>query len=459
MWNKDKQPMKRYLEYKDSGVEWIGEIPEGWNSSRLKYILTDKVTDGPHETPSFIEEGIPFLSVDGIQNGELIFEGCRFVSLEDHERFSRKCKVEKDNILMGKAASIGKIARVKVDFEFSIWSPLALLKPKMTEVNPVFLEYALKSSETQYQVEILCTSNTQKNISMDDIHLITITLPPLSEQQTIATYLDRKTHQIDTLIENKQKLIDLLKEQRAAIINHAVTKGLNPNVKLKDSGIEWLGEIPEHWDVKKLKYFAMINPTKDNSLLSKDSGTLVTFLPMEMVNEDGTFITDMKKPIKELWNGFTYFEENDTIVAKITPCFENGKGAFLENLDSMIGFGSTEFYVLREIPDVSTSKYLYYITRTNLFRKMGEAFMTGAAGQKRVPTNFIADFIIGLPSVDEQREITDYLDEQTTRMDKSIEKQERQIDHLKEYRTALISEVVTGKIDVRDSGMQEVIHS
>ena len=119
-------------------------------------------------------------------------------------------------------------------------------------------EYALKSWQTQYQIEILCTSNTQKNISMDDIPLIVLVLPKLEEQNSIARYLDDRTQKIDTLIEKKQKLIDLLKEERSATINQAVTKGLNPDVPMKESGIEWLGKIPKHWEVKKLKYVAQI---------------------------------------------------------------------------------------------------------------------------------------------------------------------------------------------------------
>ncbi|MAE76451.1 MAG: hypothetical protein CMJ85_06260 [Planctomycetes bacterium] len=112
---------------KDSGVEWLGMVPEHWEVRRLKTLLAVPVTDGPHSTPDFLSEGIPFLSVDGIQNGELVFENCRYVSPKDHAEFKRKTAPRRGDILLGKAASTGKIARVKVDFEFSIWSPLALI--------------------------------------------------------------------------------------------------------------------------------------------------------------------------------------------------------------------------------------------------------------------------------------------------------------------------------------------
>ncbi len=153
---------QRYPEYKDSGVEWLGEVPAHWGVLRLKNVLAQKVTDGPHTTPVFIDEGVPFLSVDGIQNGELVFDGCRFVSEDDHAEFKRKASPRRNDLLMGKAASTGKIARVKVDFDFSIWSPLALIRIDRNAALPEFVEYILKSKATQAEIDNYCTANTQK---------------------------------------------------------------------------------------------------------------------------------------------------------------------------------------------------------------------------------------------------------------------------------------------------------
>ena len=226
----------------------------------------------------------------------------------------------------------------------------------------------------------------------------------------------------------------------------------------KDSGIEWIGEVPEGWEVKRLKYITRINPSKENSKLLKDSDELAVFLPMEKVNEDGTFTTDLRRPINELWSGFTYFEERDTIVAKITPCFENGKGAYLINLGSSVGFGSTEFHVLREITNASISKYLYYITRFDPFRKMGESLMIGVAGQKRVPSTFIENFLIGTPPVLEQQLIATYLDRKTTQIDNLISKKQKLIELLKEERSAIINQAVTKGLNpdapMKDSGIE-----
>ena len=189
--------LKSYSKYKDSGNAGITVIninpslPNHWNIRKLKFLLQKPVTDGPHETPEFIDEGIPFLSVDSIQDGKLVFENCRYISEEDHLRYKQKCNPQKNDILMGKAASIGKIAIVDVGFEFSTWSPLALLRPNKS-ILPKFLEYSLKSDYCQDQIDLYATSNTQKNISMDDIPRIQIIIPSTASQQKIAAFLDKK---------------------------------------------------------------------------------------------------------------------------------------------------------------------------------------------------------------------------------------------------------------------------
>jgi type I restriction enzyme, S subunit len=248
---------KPYPKYKDSGVEWLREIPADWSVRRLKTLISEPITDGPHETPDFLTDGVPFLSVDGIQEGELVFEGCRYISEAAHREYRRKCAPRRDDILLGKAASTGKIARVKVDFEFSVWSPLALIRLNEAEVWPSFVEYTLKSAATQAQIDVLCTSSTQKNISMRDIPILVVCLTGLQEQRAIAVFLDRETAKVDALVAKKERLIELLQEKRTALITRAVTKGLDPTVPLKDSGVEWLGKIPVHWKVKRLKNLAL----------------------------------------------------------------------------------------------------------------------------------------------------------------------------------------------------------
>ncbi len=239
-----------YDSYKESGVGWLGGIPSQWKALSLRHLLAQPVSDGPHETPEFIDSGIPFLSVDGIQDGELVFESCRYISEHDHARFSKKAKPRFGDVLMGKAASTGKIAQVKVDTEFNVWSPLAILRPNVTICTSSFLEYYLKCGGAQHEIDGLCTNNTQKNISMNDIPRLNISLPPLAEQQSITDFLDRETTKIDALIAKQEQLIATLREDRTATITHAVTKGLDPDVDMKDSGFEELEEIPASWSIR-----------------------------------------------------------------------------------------------------------------------------------------------------------------------------------------------------------------
>ena len=219
-----------------------------------------------------------------------------------------------------------------------------------------------------------------------------------------------------------------------------------PYPEYKDSGVAWLGEVPAHWEVKRFKNLARLNPPK-----SEISNTLpdmeVQFLPMEMVSEDGKFSLKETRSLSEVYHGFTYFRDGDVIMAKITPCFENGKGAIVDNLENGIGFGSTEFHVLR--PTSGFSSYIWYITKSIPFRKIGIMEMKGVAGQQRVPESFVSEFLVATPPHGEQTTIAAFLDEKTTQIDQLIEKKTRFIELLKEKRAALITEAVTGKFDVR----------
>jgi len=152
--------------------------------------------------------------------------------------------------------------------------------------------------------------------------------------------------------------------------------------RYKDSGVEWLGEVPEHWDVKRLRFIAMLNPSK--SEVSKfDRETVISFLPMEAIGIDGTINLEHEKAISEVETGYTFFREGDVTIAKITPCFENGKGAVMKGLLNGIGFGTTELIVARPETDQTFSEYLHWIFTSAPFRNLGESYMYGAGGQKR----------------------------------------------------------------------------
>ena len=221
---------------------------------------------------------------------------------------------------------------------------------------------------------------------------------------------------------------------------------LKPYSKYKDSGVPWLGDVPEHWEVRPLKRIARLNPSKSEVSPALRSADAV-FLPMEKVGADGRIDTSIVKCVSDLWNGFTYFRQNDVIVAKISASFENGKGACVTNLPTEIGFGSTEFHVLRPSSAI-LPEFLYLATILREFRQLGVGAMTGAA-QQRVPSTFIEQFPMCRPPLSEQTAIVRFLDYVDRRIRRVIRARQRRIKLLEEYKQALIHQAVTGKIDVR----------
>ena len=163
----------------------------------------------------------------------------------------------------------------------------------------------------------------------------------------------------------------------------ALSSQYKPYPRYKDSGVDWLGTIPEEWEVKRLRYMAQVNPSK-SEVDNVDLDQAVSFLPMESIGEDGSLDLNTARPLGSVYQGFTYFRDNDVLIAKITPCFENGKGAIAENLRNGIGFGTTELHVLRSRDDLDR-RFLFYLTTSLAFREPGEASMYGAGGQKRAP--------------------------------------------------------------------------
>ncbi len=212
----------------------------------------------------------------------------------------------------------------------------------------------------------------------------------------------------------------------------------------KDSGVEWLGEIPVHWGVRRLQFDCKINPKGDS--LNLPGEMEVSFLPMECIGEDGRLSLEKTRTIEQVRQGYTYFQNEDVILAKITPCFENGKGALCQGLLNGIGFGTTELHILRANEE-TYPKFIFYLTKSDPFQKIGAAMMYGAAGQKRLPEEFIRDFPVSTPTLLEQQAIATFLDREIAKINTLIVKKERLIELLQEKRAAIISQAVTKGLD------------
>lgn len=213
--------------------------------------------------------------------------------------------------------------------------------------------------------------------------------------------------------------------------------------------------FPNHWKAMRLRFAVTLNPSKNEITLSDSE--LVSFIPMDAVGEYGGIRLDEDKELEDIGSGYTYFRDNDVVVAKITPCFENGKGAIAKGLTNGCAFGTTELHVLRADLELLNPDFLFYVTVSDWFRDLGESEMYGAGGQKRVPEDFIKNLVTGIPPKTEQQAIVDFLDHKTAQIDALIAKKQSLLDKLAEQRTALISQAVTKGLDpsvpMKDSGV------
>jgi len=415
--------MTSYSKYKPTHIPWLAEIPENWSVRRLKLICSFAYGDSLGAT-NRMPGDVPVYGSNGI------------VGYHDSSNMLAPC------IIVGRKGSSGKLIYSE-DAGFAI-DTTYFIDRRFTQANLKWLYYALQC----LKLDEISKDSAVPGLAREDAY--NYYLPFLSEleQQRIAEFLDQKTAQIDRLVEKKKALIEKLNEKRMALITQAVTKGLNPDAPMKPSGVDWLGDVPVHWDVRRLRFAIESNPVK-SEIDDLDQDDLVSFVPMEAVGEYGGIRLDMEKPLDDVYNGYTYFRDNDVVIAKITPCFENGKGARADGLTNGIAFGTTELHVMRPLKGYS-SRWLFYLSICHAFRAIGESEMYGAGGQKRVPEGFIKDFRIGIPDFNEQEAIADFIDAEVKKIDAMLRVNNQTIERLTEYRTALITAAVTGKIDVRN---------
>ena len=431
-----------YPTYKPSGIDWLGDVPAHWRVLPNRVSFTE-INEKNHP----LEQMLSVTISDGVILQSKLLED---TSKKDGSRIDRSAYklVQPGDIAYNKMRAWQ--GAVGVSVYRGIVSPAYVVQRPRLNYEPRFLHYLLRTPNFAKEAERWSYGITSDMWSLRPEHfkLIYSCIPPLAEQAAIARYLDRADASIRRAISAKERLVELLTEQRQAVIHRAVTRGLDPNARLKDSGVEWLGDVPAHWDVRRLKQVASLNPSRTEAHATLTDYTPVVFLPMEKVGTDGNIDQSELRPAHEVRNGFTYFKRGDVIVAKITPCFENGKGSYLGSLRTEIGFGSTEFHVLRAGHSV-IPEFIYRLTTIQEFRMQGTDAMTGAAGQQRVPTSFVANYSVPLPPLAEQRAIVEYLDKATADIDAATANAQRQIDLLREYRTRLIADVVTGRVDVR----------
>ncbi|MDF4951603.1 restriction endonuclease subunit S [Vibrio parahaemolyticus] len=419
---------KAYPKYMTADSKWLDEIPAHWKVTALKHVLSTPITDGPHSTPIFQDEGIPFVSAEAVSGGYINFDKIRgYISEEDDTLFSQKYRPQLHDVYMIKSgATTGISAIVETNRRFNIWSPLAVMRCKKS-YNPYFLLNYLRSDSFQKSVQLSWTFGTQQNIGMNTLENLTVCFPPFEEQQKIASFLDHETAKIDTLIAKQEKLIELLKEKRQAVISHAVTKGLNPDAPMTDSGVEWLGEVPEHWAVGSLRWRISISSGEGlpSTLVEKNSSELKQ---VPVIGGNGVM-------------GFT-----ETSNTNRTAIAIGRVGALCGNVH-LINYVS---WITDNALKISSWDGFdeYYLV--NLLKAANLNDLASKTAQPLITGEQIKSLTVVIPPIEEQVNINLKLTEITNRFDKLEQKAVLGIELLKERKTTIISAAVTGKIDVRD---------
>jgi type I restriction enzyme S subunit len=434
--------------YKNNEMDWLGKIPIEWKIKKIKYLYRIICGNGFNESLQGQEYGdYPFCKVSDINHSGVFIESAKnFVSQEEVNN-NKYNIVPIGSLIFAKIGEALKKNHRKINnVECIIDNNTQALIPnaKMDSKFSYYLFICIDMSWFDNGGTIPCINNQQ---------LLNFFIPDISinEQQKIVSYLDYKTRLIDGLIEKTKQKIELLKEKRTSFINHCVTKGLNPDVEMKDSGVEWIGKIPSHWHISKIKYSA---DGDRNSFIDGD------WIESPYITDKGIrYITtgNIGEGIyKEQGNGFisekTFKELNctevfcgDLLISRLSPPV--GRCCIIPNLGFRI-ITSVDNVILRPNKSVER-KYLVYLFNTQRYYEY-TALISRGTTLTRVSRTILGNINFPLPPLHEQQQIIEYLDSQTQKIDTLIKKENKRIDLLKEYRQSLISEAVTGKIDVRD---------
>jgi type I restriction enzyme S subunit len=429
-----------YDKYKDSGVEWLGEIPNHWEVVGLTKYLQSLV-DYRGKTPEKTKDGIFLVTAKNIKNGIIDYSlSQEFVNEEEYDEIMRRGKPQIGDVLLTTEAPLGEVANVD-DINIALAQRIIKMQGKSGILDNYFLKYWILGASFSQNLQSLCTGSTALGIKASKLCLLKVVIPPLDEQEKIAQFLDYKTKQIDELIAKKETLIEKLDEKRTSLISHAVTKGLDENVPMKDSGIEWLGEIPQHWESLKIKRLTVIKrgasprPIDDPKYFDDDGE--YAWVRIADVTASERYLETTTQKLSELGKSFSVPLEPGQLFLSIAGSV--GK-PIITKIKCCIHDGFVYF------PDLKVNQeFIYYIFYS------GQPYLgLGKMGtQLNLNTETVGGITIGFPPLQEQQKIAEYLDQKTAEIEEQKTKIKKAIDLLKEYRTALITNAVTGKIDVR----------
>ena len=432
--------MKKYDTYKDSGIQWIGQVPEHWAILPMKHCANlftgNSISDKDKENYSDASDAYPYIATKDINAQTLLadYENGMYTKKEDA---SFKIATKGSTLLCIEGGSAGR-KKTYLTEDVSFVNKLCCFTAK-DAMSGKYLYYYINSNEF---VEMFNNHITGLigGVSLSQLVNFKTPLPPLSEQEAIANFLDKKTGEIDQAIALFEQEKSDLQAYRKAIISETVTKGLNPNAKLKDSGIQWIGQIPEEWEALKMKHIStFINGYAFNSKdFSTENGCKV--IRIGEIENDINYSCCIRANIDVNLIQQYRVRENDILIAMSGAT--TGKFCIASNIE--------EAYINQRVGIIRSNsyKFLYYMLQVPYFQEYISLNNAGSA-QPNISSSAISDFSLPLPPLSEQEAIANFLDKKTCDIDTAIERINTQIADLQAYRTALISEAVTGKIDVR----------
>jgi restriction endonuclease S subunit len=420
--------MNRYERYKDSGIPWLGEVPAHWNVVKLQYLIS--CTSGDALPSSFIYKD----KDDG--NSIPVIGGNGLFGYTTNSNF------------IGNCLSVGRVGALcgnihYIDYPSWINDNALIVRLISDQILLEFLEYILISRN----LNELASKTAQPLLTGTQVKYEKIVVPLIEEQTAIAHYLDTKLGEIDALIDKQQTLLEKLAEQRTAVITQAVTKGLNPAAPMKNSGVEWLGDVPAHWEVINLKFLCRV---KGGYAFSSDnfSDEGIPVIRISDILFDGTVdnINCKRIPLElapnqkdfELRNGQLVMAMTGATIGKISKYCSKDYAYINQRVGKFEAFNSRLYY-----------EFLYHLLNTSGYQEHIKLTAFGGA-QPNISDSEMVNYQMALPTMEEQANIADYLDKETAKIDRLCETVNQTIGRLKEYRTALITQAVTGKIKVTD---------
>lgn len=427
-------------EMKDSGVEWIGEIPDDWVLSKIKNVAFFINGDRGSNYPSgddLVDEGIPFLSSSNINNIHLDVspELTKYITKERYDILGG-AKIKLDDIIFCLRGSVGKNSINKTITEGTVASSLVDIRP--CNVNPDYLNYYLMSPVVTIQTDNYINGTCAANLSAKNVGNYYFIEPPLDVQNRLVAYLDTKCAKIDSIIEKQQAIIEKLKEYKLSVIAEAVTKGLNSTVEMKDSGSIWFGNIPENWEMKRLKYVFHIQ--KD--IAGEEGHTVLSItqrgiVPKNFSSNEGQFANSYAN-YQLVHIGDFAMNHMDLLTGWV-------------DISKYEGVTSPDYRVfVLDDKDNNCPDYYLYMMQMCYSQKIFYGLGAGVSGlgRWRLQADKFLNFWIPIPPKSEQESIARFLDKQIENVEKSIEKRINIISKLQEYKKSLIYEVVTGKKEV-----------